>query len=219
MIDYYCKLESGNFYHVYNHGNNRDNLFYNTGNYEYFLRKYEEYLSGYVETFAYCLLPNHFHLLVRVKDATLYPRSPRNPDRVSNSVRVCGVSGGACETESTSKIISLQFSHFFNCYTQSINRQRRRRGTLFQRPFKRKIITDVNYLSNLVFYIHANPQLHRIIDDFRMYPWSSYDRILLNTPADLEKEKVIEWFHDKKNYLKYHSQKTDFDEIENLIID
>lgn len=219
MIDYFCKLEEGNFYHVYNHGNSRDNLFYNKGNYEYFLRKYDEYLSDYVETYAYCLLPNHFHLLVRVKESLLNASNSnrmRNPDRVSNSVRDCAC--GGCEDDK-SKIISLQFSHFFNCYTQSVNRQQKRRGSLFLRPFKRKIITDANYLSNLVFYIHANAQLHGIIDDFRIYPWSSYDRILINTPLYLEKEKVLEWFSDKNNYMNYHSQKANFEDIEDFLIE
>jgi putative transposase len=62
------RLSEGNFYHIYNRGNNVDNLFYNPENYWYFLRKYDEYLSDYLETYAFCLLPNHFHLLVRVKD-------------------------------------------------------------------------------------------------------------------------------------------------------
>ena len=54
-------LEEGQFYHIYNRGNNRERLFYSTENYLFFLRRYDEYL------YAFCLLPNHFHLLVRVK--------------------------------------------------------------------------------------------------------------------------------------------------------
>jgi len=60
----------GNFYHIYNRGNNRENIFFEENNYYYFLEKYDKYLTNYLETFAYCLLPNHFHLLVRVKENT-----------------------------------------------------------------------------------------------------------------------------------------------------
>ncbi len=58
-------LVAHTFYHIYNRGNNGENLFYRPENYGYFLQKFDHYLSGYLELYAYCLLPNHFHLLVR----------------------------------------------------------------------------------------------------------------------------------------------------------
>ena len=65
--DYYTPLDSNYFYHVYNRTVNGERLFINRGNYEFFLKQYDKYLSAYVETYAYCLLNNHFHLLIRVK--------------------------------------------------------------------------------------------------------------------------------------------------------
>ncbi len=192
------RLEPGKFYHVYNRGNNRENLFYNNGNYEYFLRKYDNYLTDYIDTFAFCLLPNHFHLLVRIKDKDL---------------------SGFKNLTGLEKRISKQFSNLFNSYAKSINIQQKRVGSLFQRPFKRIEITTTDYLANLVFYIHANPQKHKIIDDFRMYPWSSYDRILKNKPSKLNKEEVLEWFSNKDYFIKYHEQKADIEKIKNMILE
>ena len=60
-------LEENNYYHIYNRGHDGIDLFYQRRNYHYFLVKYDYYLSNYVDTYAYCLLPNHFHLLIRVK--------------------------------------------------------------------------------------------------------------------------------------------------------
>jgi len=60
-------MEPGKMYHVYNHGNAQDNLFRCEENYIYFLKKYAQYIYPIVDTFAYCLMPNHFHTLVRVK--------------------------------------------------------------------------------------------------------------------------------------------------------
>ena len=193
-------LEEGKFYHVYNRGNNRDNLFYKKENYNYFLRKYDEYLSDYIETYAYCLLPNHFHLLISVKEQAKIP-----PFQKVESFR---------KVES---LVSLQFRKFFTCYSMSINKQEGRVGSLFQKNYKRIQITTSNYLTNLVFYIHANPQLHGLTDDFRMYPWSSYNGILLNAPSKLKKENVLEWFNDKDNYAKYHAEKANINLIKNLI--
>jgi len=60
-------MEADKFYHVYNRGNNKENLFYKSDNYEFFLRRYDEYFSRFLNTYAFCLLPNHFHMLVQVK--------------------------------------------------------------------------------------------------------------------------------------------------------
>src|SRR6476620_11518170 len=68
LMDYYPPLYPDSYYHIYNRGNNGDNLFYKKENYFHFLKKFNHYLDHYLDTFAYCLLPNHFHLLVRIKD-------------------------------------------------------------------------------------------------------------------------------------------------------
>jgi REP element-mobilizing transposase RayT len=187
-------LEQSKFYHIYNRGNNRELLFYKSENYEFFLKKYDEYLSDFIETYVFCLLPNHFHFLIRVKDD--------KPVKNNSDLK-----------------ISKQFSNLFNCYSKAINNQQQRAGSLFQKPFKRIEVTNTNYLTNLVFYIHANPELHGIIEDFRGYTWSSYARILTSKPSKLEKDKVIEWFDDKTNYIYFHTQKIDMIKLNELMIE
>ncbi|MEQ8910285.1 MAG: hypothetical protein RIC95_13890 [Vicingaceae bacterium] len=61
-------FEEEGLYHVYNRANGNEKLFLTDDNYRYFLKKYEEYISPLVDTFCYCLMPNHFHFLVRVKE-------------------------------------------------------------------------------------------------------------------------------------------------------
>ncbi len=56
----------GEFFHLYNRGVNRDLIFFERRNYDYFLQKLWHYLdSSGVDLIAYCLMPNHFHFLVR----------------------------------------------------------------------------------------------------------------------------------------------------------
>jgi hypothetical protein len=74
-------------------------------------------------------------------------------------------------------------------------------------------------LANLVYYIHANPQKHRIIDDFKQYPWSSYNRITSSLTSKLKKEDVLRWFSDKENYVECHNRTIDLEQFKDLIIE
>ena len=111
------------YYHIYNRGNNGELLFKRRENYEYFLLKYEQYISLIADTMAYCLLGNHFHFLI-------HTRSEEDILRINST--------NAKEMKKTaSKQISLQFSHLFNGYTQAFNKQNNRTGKLFELPFRR----------------------------------------------------------------------------------
>lgn len=188
-----CPLNPGYFYHIYNRGNNRENLFYSNENYVYFLKKYDFYLNDYLETYAFCLLPNHFHLLARVKD--LNNDSIPLRDGIDRSSSATGID----------KKISEQFRRFFISYSQAINKQENRIGSMFQKNFKRILVGHQKYLINLIYYIHANPQIHGLIDDFRNWPYSSYVKIVEAKKSHLNKEEVLNWFGSREEYKLYHS--------------
>jgi putative transposase len=194
-------LEPDKFYHIYNRGINGTNLFYEKGNYEFFLRKYADYLLPFVETYALCLLPNHFHLLVRV-----------NEQRGDTFFK--GITSNTSRDNTTEA-----FRKFFTSYAMAINKQQNRHGALFERPFRRIHVTNTQYLANLVYYIHANPQNHGICSNFKLYPWSSYERMLLGKPTQLQKEAVLNWFDGKENYVAFHNQKMDLEMIKEMIIE
>jgi len=196
-------LNAGYFYHIYNRGNNRENLFYKTENYIYFLKKYDYYLNEYLETYAYCLLPNHFHLLVRVKEA--------GSDAIASSDGIDSVPGKLKENDAIprrdgiDKSISEQFRRLFISYSQAINKQQNRNGSLFQKPFKRIRVENEKYLRSVLYYVHSNPQNNGLIDDFRDWPFSSYGKFIINKESHLKKEDVINWFGSVDEYKNFHA--------------
>jgi len=218
MDKYSLPLEGGKFYHIYNQGNNRENIFYSSDNYEYFLHKFDEYLSDFVDVYAYCLMPNHFHFLIRVKElgeletssSHFLQNRPNRPARFSKPCRSGKPSAELsseplCELPSISEIVSNQFRLFFMSYSKSINKQIGRTGSLFRKNFKRKEITDLLYLQQAVVYIHRNPLHHGFLVDFQNYPWNTYSRMMEEKLTKLKKQEVLDWFGDKANYQFVHT--------------
>ena len=60
-------MEENKFYHIYNRGNNKDLIFLEDENYRFFLERFNKYLQNFVNLYAYCLMPNHFHFLILLK--------------------------------------------------------------------------------------------------------------------------------------------------------
>lgn len=222
MKKYQQELEPGKFYHIFNRGNNSGKIFFGQDNYEFFLRRYFEYLSGSVETYAFCLLPNHFHFLVRVKESEM-EAAPALAPAPAKALRLKDAKLFAVEDAkpfaSPAPDPSKAFHRLFTSYSKAINKQQNRHGSLIENPFKRAEVDTDDYLTNLVVYIHTNPRLHGFVDDFRTYKWSSYNEILNDNPTRLQKDIVLDWFNDKENFKYRHQERVDLDAINEFAID
>jgi putative transposase len=64
-------FQTDNYYHIYNRGNNYQDIFLEKENYRYFVKRYHDYFDPTnVDLIAYCLMPNHFHLLIHLQTDT-----------------------------------------------------------------------------------------------------------------------------------------------------
>jgi len=186
-------LEPEAFYHIYNRANGNENIFFKDENYLFFLKKYKEYISPICNTYCYCLMPNHFHFLIEIKNEEELKSYFKNKDLTG--------------FQNLSGLVSKEFSNFFNAYSKSINKQEGRKGSLFMRPFKRKKIEEKSYLFKLVHYIHFNPKEAGLVKKIEEWKYSSYHSLLSNSPTLLERETVINWFNDSDNFRYLHLQK------------
>jgi putative transposase len=183
-------MEFSEYYHIYNHSNGNENLFQCTENYKFFLKKYAQFIHPICKTYAYCLMPNHFHLLIKTRDIEEVKLLLKNE----------------IEIDVLSKVISKQFSNFFNSYTQAFNMIYNRRGSLFMKNFKRKQVVSESYFVNLIQYIHSNPIHHGFVQSIEEWDWSSYQSLLSDKKSLLEREIVLEWFDGRDGFLKFHQQ-------------
>ena len=138
-------LESGYYYHIYNHANGDEILFKNDNNFRFFLKKYNFYISPIADTFAYCLMPNHFHFLIRIKENIF------SADKTSEVLKTSEVS---------KEKISNAFKNLFISYTKAYNKSYNRQGSLLRPKFHRKKITSEQYLKQAITYVHLNPVHH-----------------------------------------------------------
>lgn len=217
---YYPPLLPGRFFHVFNRGNNGDNLFYQERNYAYFLRKYFEYLSPVLDTYCYSLLPNHFHILARVKeedvvighkrDAIPPPATPTPGD---------GIPSKADREKEAALWVSERFRRFFLGYSQAIRKQEGRSSSLFQKNFKRLEVDSESYLINLVLYIHANAQLHGLCTDFREYGHSSFDIFSQTLETPIRRDEVLEWFGSYPAFVQAHLERVNLNLIDPVLIE
>ncbi len=194
-------LQPNRFYHIYNRGNNKENLFREEGNYEYFLKLYEKYIHPVCETYAWVLMKNHFHLLVRfrgVKDLTGTENLTGLP-----GTRRKNLSGLGSEEE-IPYYYSKQFSNLFNAYTKAFNKKYGRVGSLFQRPFRRIEVENNDHLKRLVVYINNNPVKHGFAESAADYPWSSYHPVVSGKPTKVKKDELIKGFGDLENFMWLH---------------
>jgi REP element-mobilizing transposase RayT len=172
-------LLPGRYYQIFNRGNNRENIFHEERNYDYFPRLFTKYILPIADTYAYCLLKNHFHFLIRIKDDLSGLKTitglldPTDRSGLENPSDLKNLTGLSNRSE-----ISKPFSIFFNAYAKAFNRAYARTGALFQRPFGRILIANQAHLVHLIAYIHQNPQKHGFVSDFREWPYSSYHVIL-----------------------------------------
>ncbi len=236
---YTVSLEPDKFYHIYNRGNNGDNIFCQTRNYAFFLKKYDDYFADFVKTHAFCLLPNHFHVLVEIKSENeilnainnkikhqklcKYVKNlPDSRNRLS-AKHICSEDiterNPADSVNDLSIALSKQFGEFFISWSKSINKQENRRGSLFEKPFKRKLVDSDKYYRECMCYIHRNPLHHNLREDFMNYSWSSYLMIMEPKESNLPKKYILDKFGDLGNYHFVHQKEQNLDNLKDIIID
>lgn len=190
-------MQPGKIYHIYNHGNANDNLFRSDENYRYFLQKYGEFTQSTACTYAFNLLPNHFHFLIKINE----------------EAKLTALDSYAhLSTQNLEKKIVKTFSNFFNAYTKSFNKVYDRRGKLFLSPFKRKPVTNRRQLINTWKYIHFNAVHHGLVDHPLEWPHSSIHDyllkkskwvVLIKEVGDIELKTLKDFMPDWNDFLDF----------------
>jgi REP element-mobilizing transposase RayT len=132
----------GRYYHIFNRGAHQASICLDEEDFQDIVRRIKEYAAKFsIAIIAYCLMPNHYHWLVR-QDGVVEARML--PQRV------------------------------FNGYAKRFNNRHHQSGTLFEGPFRAKLVDQALYLRHLPRYIHANPVKDGFATSLELWPYSNY---------------------------------------------
>ncbi|MCJ7715973.1 MAG: hypothetical protein MUO54_05580 [Anaerolineales bacterium] len=174
-------INYGEYYHIYHRGNNREAIFREEKNYKYFVDLYRKYIYPIADLYAYCLLPTHFHLLLRIKDRKDLIEPYTN---IEHPWR--------------------QFRSFLGTYVKEINKAYHRSGYLFEGKYSRKLFEKDDYFYNLILYIHQNPQNHGIVSNYRFWPFSSYQIYLRKDLKSVISQEIFSDFDLYNTIIDMH---------------
>ena len=203
QVDYWASFEENFYYHIYNRSINRETIFIENKHYNFFLKKCKTLILPFFRIEAYCILPNHYHLLVQVKIITA---------EIKEEIKRQGTAKSMKYQEgkiSYNEFLVDQFKRLFQSYSVWFNLLKNRSGSVFQKRFKRILIKDEYKWKHILAYIHHNPIHHKLETNYLDWKYSSYASFLSNNPTSISREQVLIQFDEdleiaRKKYLEFH---------------
>jgi putative transposase len=179
-------FQKGYIYHIFNQGNNRRLIFLNHENYLYFLRKIKKYIYPYGDILAWCLMPNHFHLMVLVGEV----------NKIHGVTSSHPVNGELSKPRALNDSIAIML----RSYTRAFNNMHGFTGTLLCENTKAECINCPNGITPS-FYIQDGITTINVNDPELQYPQVCFDYIHLNPVRAKLAEQPTDWeFSSARDY-------------------
>jgi putative transposase len=213
----------GHIYHVYNRGNNSQTVFFNHENYLFFLEKLRKYILPHTDILAWCLMPNHFHLMIVVKQIKVPIMGDFDPmtrvHRINNqeesnthpmNFSYDGVSEQVTRSHLLTKTRSLNdsISILLRSYTRAIQKQEHMTGSLFQNRTKALCLTEPQGVSPAYFNAHFGtmgnldlPETNYLNVCFDYIHLNPVGAKLVAEPEDWEFSSYRDYFGGRKGKL------------------
>lgn len=196
-FNYWQKLEPECYYHIYNRAIGSEVLFRDEVDYQFFLKKYSEYLHPYFKTYAYCLMPNHFHLIVKVKLGVEIELG------IKEEVTKASYNYAEGRTD-LNNLLTDQMRRLFSSYVLKFNNRHSRKGPLITPKVKRVWIRNNDRLKYLIAYTHHNPIHHKLKLDFREWNYSSFKAFCSDKKTLLSRTDVLNLYGGLNKFKEFH---------------
>lgn len=185
-------FEKDKLYHVYNQGNNRKKIFYTRNNYLSFKNKIETSISPYADILAWCLMPNHFHLMILVKEIELpYETQP---------FCISAKNKNLIKTRTLNDSLGIML----RSYTRTINSQNDFTGSLFRKKTKASCIDSFKHFQPNFF--ESKIAVFNMLSE-KQYPQVCFNYIHNNPVKSGLVEKDTDWeFSSARDYANLRNK-------------
>ena len=181
-------------YHVYNHGIGNSDIFFEPANYDYFLDLYKKHISPYASLFAFCLLPNHFHLILKIGEY----------EQIEAFIKKREYHLSGNRYEKVNNKIAQIFGNLFNAYAKAVNKRYNRMGGIFVKSCKRKIVKDEDYLRQLILYVNTNAIHHQLAEEIEEWDYSSFRHIIHKNSFVVDYIQTLSLFNSPEEFRILH---------------
>ncbi len=193
-------IEKNNIYHIYNQGNNRQKIFFNRENYLFFLKKIKRYIVPYADILAWCLMPNHFHLMVLANYEVLPVDSEGFARSEALALSNPASSEALAQPGSKLRTFNNSIGIMLRSYTNAINKEQKRSGALFRKQTKAECITCTDGITPSFFNNNGVTQIN-ILNSEKQYPEMCFNYIHQNPVAGGLVDVATDWeFSSAKDY-------------------
>jgi putative transposase len=175
------QFTTDHIYHIFNRGNNSQPIFFSRENYLFFLRKIKTHITPYADILAWCLMPNHFHLMIYVNNAEVCVNEQENQNGRKRSEQAGKISEQVTESHQHTRKRSLNdsISIMLRSYTRAIQKQNSITGSLFQHRTKAVCLTEIDGITPAWFHTNYGTVIN-IIDPEKEYPQVCFNYIHQN---------------------------------------
>jgi len=187
------QFETNHIYHIYNRGNNSQQIFFNHKNYLFFLEKIRKHILPFADILAWCLMPNHFHLMVYTHHTEI-----QIDNTMIDSIDKFGVNWGT--SSNFQRTFNKSIAIMLSSYTRAINNQENRNGSLFQITTKAICLSDNSQIAPSWFQTYFGTAVN-IPDPEKSYPQVCFNYIHENPVKSKLAAKTEDWeFSSYRDY-------------------
>ncbi|NCU02929.1 MAG: hypothetical protein GXC73_02990 [Chitinophagaceae bacterium] len=171
----------------------------------FFLEKWKRFTTTLLNTWAYCLIDNHVHIIGKMKAEQ---EIEHNLFFLPVELRTSAIRNFLNEKslQAFESVVERQINSFMVSYSNTYNNVIERKGGVFQQPFRRSIIADESHLQQAIVYVHANAQKHGLVNDFKRHNHNSYHTILDGNETFISTKAVIEFFGGIDKFISIHKE-------------
>ncbi len=221
-------------FHIFNRSASNKLLFRKPRNYAFFMKQFMHYLGKYTDLYGWCLLPNHFHIMIKTNSTEailnqakidfkiinrrFFQRKEIHPLVLSRQIDASQQEINAFINNLSDElhdfiieqlvewILSERFRRFVLSYAKAFNKQEGLYGSLFQKLIRRKSLYTINDFKQLLQYIHHNPIHHFYSKSYDDYPYTSFHDFSSGKYSVIDKDTVLSWFGGSDGFVQQHAE-------------